>query len=165
VRQRTPQWSDSSGGIFIMLEGAMRGLDWLAKQRGRGPQLPPHLTVGEAGEDAAFHFLRRKGYRIVARRWSSGNLPGDLDLIAWHDTVLCFVEVKTRTERDAKPAEAAVDANKRTILLRLARRYLRSLNSADPPPVRFDVVSVYLVPGDPRAFQHFESAIPFSHIS
>jgi putative endonuclease len=148
-----------------MLEGAMRGLDLLAKLRGRALQLPAHLAVGEAGEDAAFHFLRRKGYRIVARRWSSGNQPGDLDLIAWHDTTLCFIEVKTRTERDAKPAEAAVDANKRTILLRLARRYLRSLNSAEPPSTRFDVVSVYLVPGQPCSILHFEAAIPFTHAS
>lgn len=145
-----------------MLEALMRGLDWVATRRGRTTSRPPHLAVGEAGEEAAFHFLRGKGYRVVARRWSSGERPGDLDLVAWQGDVLCFVEVKTRTERDAKPAEAAVDGHKRATLLRLARRYVRMLKREEPPPVRFDVVSVYLAPGEPRVIEHYEGAIPWS---
>ena len=46
-------------------------------------EMPPHLATGLAGEDAAFFYLRRKGYTMVARRWSSGDVPGDVDLIAW----------------------------------------------------------------------------------
>ena len=45
--------------------------------------VPAHLAVGIEGEDAALFYLRRKGYTIVARRWSSGDVPGDVDLIAW----------------------------------------------------------------------------------
>ncbi|MDR3741105.1 MAG: YraN family protein [Terracidiphilus sp.] len=144
-----------------LLENTLRGLDWLARKRGRVSG-PTHLETGQAGEDAAFHFLRGKGYRVVARRWSSGEMPGDLDLVAWRDELLCFVEVKTRTERDAKPAEAAIDAHKRATLLRLARRYVRLLKEEEAPQVRFDVVSVYLKPGEPRAVEHFEGAIPWS---
>jgi putative endonuclease len=143
-----------------LLEKALGGLDRLARVRGRADDLPAHLAVGVAGEDAAFHFLRRKGYTVVARRWSSGELPGDVDLIAWQGDVLCFIEVKTRTERDAKPAEAAVDGHKRATLLRLARRYVRQLEQT--PPVRFDVLSVYRSPGEASAVEHFEGAIPWS---
>ena len=110
-----------------------------------------------AGEDAAFFYLRRKGYTIVARRWSSGDVPGDVDLIAWDGPMLCFVEVKTRTAHDMTPAETAVDRQKRMILRRLARRYVRQLPQR-APPMRFDVISVYLVPGEEREFVHFESA-------
>ncbi len=143
------------------LERLLSALDWLVQKRGAN-RTPAHLRVGIAGEDAAFHDLRRKGYRIVARRWSSGDLPGDLDLVAWRKSQLCFVEVKTRSSRDATPAEAAIDAYKRITLLRLARRYIRLLRCETPPAVRFDVISVYLNPGGPRSIDHFEAAIPWT---
>jgi putative endonuclease len=95
---------------------------------------------------------------VVARRWSAGNLPGDLDLIAWQGPMLCFFEVKARTARDSSPAENAVDAHKRNILRRLARQYLRQLTGETTPQARFDIVSVYLVPGQKHELSHFENA-------
>ncbi len=94
-------------------ERALAGLGWVARRRGGTEGLPAHLATGIEGENAAFFHLRRKGYTVVARRWSSGDLPGDVDLIAWQGPMLCFVEVKTRTARDANPAEIAVDSHKR----------------------------------------------------
>lgn len=144
------------------LERAAAGLDWVARQRGRAESQPAHLTIGLEGEDAAFFFLRRKGYTVVARRWSSGDVPGDVDLIAWQGPMLCFIEVKARTARDATPAEVAVDGHKRAVLRRLARRYVRQLPQEAAPPVRFDVISVYLVPGQAKEFMHFEGAFSWS---
>lgn len=135
----------------------MAGLDGIARRRGHA-SVPAHLETGIEGEDAAFFFLRRKGYVVVARRWSSGDRPGDVDLIAWQGQLLCFVEVKTRTAQDMTPAEAAVDRHKRYTLRRLATQYLRQLPGAEQPQVRFDVISVYLVPGRAREFVHFENA-------
>jgi putative endonuclease len=76
--------------------------------------------------------------------------------------MLCFVEVKTRTARDTSPAEIAVDSHKRNILRRLARRYVRQLPGQPAPQIRFDVISVYLVPGQEKEFVHFESAFGWS---
>jgi len=143
------------------LERALASLDAIAGRRGRS-SIPAHLSTGIAGEDAAFFFLRRKGYVVVARRWSSGDRPGDLDLIAWHGPMLCFIEVKTRSAQDMTPAEAAVDRHKRHTLRRLATQYIRQLPDAERPPVRFDVISVYLVPGEKREFVHFENAFGWS---
>jgi putative endonuclease len=158
--QRLEQWQ--IGG----LERALNGLDRIARWRGRQAALPAHLVTGLEGEDAAYFYLRRKGYVIVARRWSAGNLPGDIDLIAWQGELLCIVEVKTRTARDLSPAEIAVDSHKRNILRRLARQYARQLPRPTAPQVRpevrFDVLSVYLVPGQPREFAHFENAFGWS---
>ena len=50
----------------------------------------------------------------------------------------------------------AVDAHKRTVLRRLARRYVCQLPQPTPPPMRFDVMSVYLVPGQEAEIRHFE---------
>ena len=139
------------------LERTLASLNRFARKR-RQNAMPAHLTVGVEGEDAVFFYLMRKGYTIVARRWSSGEVPGDVDLIAWDGPLLCFIEVKTRTAHDMTPAESAVDEHKRNILRRLARRYLRQLPQETAPTVRFDVVSVYLVPGQEREFQHFEGS-------
>jgi putative endonuclease len=143
-------------------ERALAGLAWAARRRGHADELPLHLATGMEGEDAAFFYLRRAGYTVVARRWSSGDLPGDVDLIAWQGPMLCFVEVKSRTAHDAAPAEIAVDSHKRNTLRRLARAYVRQLSQENVPPVRFDVLSVYLVPGKKKEFQHFEGAFSWS---
>jgi putative endonuclease len=143
------------------IERAASGLERIAARRGPS-SVPAHLVTGSQGEDAVFFRLRRQGYIVVARRWSCGDRPGDLDLIAWHGPLLCFVEVKTRTAQDMTPAEAAVDRHKRNVLRRLARSYLRQLPQTAAPPVRFDVVSVYLVPGQEMQFVHFENAFGWS---
>lgn len=141
-----------------LLERTLGRLDRMARHRHSGQDLPAHLATGLAGEDAAFFHLRRKGYTIAARRWSSGDVPGDIDLIAWQGALLCFIEVKTRTAHDMTPAESAVDSHKRSVLRRLSRRYVRQLPQAEMPQVRFDVLSVYLVPGAEPEFAHFEAA-------
>lgn len=142
---------------ITVVERALGWLDGLAHKRGR-EETPEHLLTGTAGEVAAFFHLRRKGYTVVARRWSAGNVQGDVDLIAWQGPVLCFIEVKTRTARDMTPAEAAVDSYKRQVLRRLARAYLRQLPLQNQPPVRFDVISVYMLPGREKEIEHFENA-------
>lgn len=139
------------------LERRLAGFDRAARGRDR-QSLPQHLLTGISGEDVAFFELMRKGYTVVARRWSAGNVAGDVDLIAWQGKLLCMVEVKTRTARDMTPAEAAVDGNKRRILRKLARAYTRQLTQADLPQVRFDMMSVYLVPGSKPEIVHFENA-------
>ena len=140
-----------------LLDRTLAGLDRIAARRGRGAATDQQLT-GIEGEEAAYFYLRRKGYTVVARRWTAGNAPGDLDLIAWQAQTLCFFEVKTRTAHDATPAEAAIDEHKRNVLRRLAREYVRQLSVEEAPIVRFDVIGVYLVPGEEREVTHFENA-------
>lgn len=126
---------------------AMQRMDSLASRLGRGTRLAAHLSTGVRGEREALFHLRKLGYTVVARRWRSAKLRGDVDLIGWDGEWLCFVEVKTRTGRDAmSPAEAAVDEDKREMLRKMARAYLRGFPRGlrEEVPVRFDVVSVYL---------------------
>ena len=127
---------------------AIRRMDALATRRRRGSSGPEHLATGERGEREALFHLRKLGYTVVARRWKSAKLWGDVDLIGWDGEWLCFVEVKTRSGRDAMPAELAVDREKQDMLRRMARAYLRGFPEKlrDDVPVRFDVVSVYLLP-------------------
>jgi putative endonuclease len=119
----------------------------------------PHLLTGMRGERAALFELRRRGMIVVARRWTTPKLRGDVDLIGWDGDRLCFVEVKTRTARDMTPAEAAVDDTKRDMLRSLAIAYLHTFPEPERKsiPIRFDIVSVYAVEGA-TDFQIFPGA-------
>ncbi len=127
---------------------AMRRMDALALRQRNARGGAAHLATGERGEREALFHLRRQGYTVVARRWKSAKLWGDVDLIGWDGEWLCFIEVKTRSGRDAIPAESAVDGEKQDMLRRMARAYLRGFPEKlrQDVPVRFDVVSVYLLP-------------------
>jgi putative endonuclease len=135
----------------------VRGLDWLGARVLKTEQKPDHLRVGTRGEEDAYFFLRKRGYKIVARNYRTPRCRGEIDLIGWDDDVLCFIEVKTRTSRDVKPPEAAVDRHKRREVAEVAREYLRRL----PPSCqwRFDIVSVYYESRAPRPqFELFRNA-------
>lgn len=137
----------------------MSWLDRLAALLSRGPATAAHLTTGLLGERAALFELKRRGYKVVARRWTSTRVRGDVDLIAWDRGCLCFIEVKTRTARDMNPAESAVDDAKRETLRNMARAYLRTFPQTEraTTPVRFDVVSVYSIHGT-NEFEIFKEA-------
>lgn len=120
---------------------ALRVLDWLARHTLPADDAPAHQRMGRKGEEAAYFHLRNMGYTMVARNFRSPRCRGEIDLIGWEKDVLCFIEVKTRSTRDVKSGEAAVDRHKRREVAAVARDYLRRL----PPSCqwRFDVVSVY----------------------
>jgi putative endonuclease len=131
-------------------------LDWTAKTFRREPGQARHIKTGRRGEDLAYFHLRQLGYIIVARNWRAARHRGEIDLIGWDQHILCFIEVKTRTSRDVKPAEAAVDRGKRYQVARMARAYLRHLRPGIA--IRFDVVSVYLEADRRAEIQVFKNA-------
>ncbi len=106
------------------------------------PRKAAHLELGQRGEIEAYFYLTRLGYRIVARNFRVPYNHGEIDLIGWDNGVLCFIEVKTRTDDSFAPPSTAVTAKKRRNILAVARRYLRRLPGEHPPACRFDIVSV-----------------------
>jgi putative endonuclease len=138
-----------------IFEGVVHAADRLI-DRYKPPTISHHLVTGVRGEESAFFFLRRQGYTVVAQRYRSGLRPGDIDLIAWEEDTLCFIEVKTRSSRSVATAEASVDEEKRITLRRLANVYLRSLSPR--PHTRFDIVSVYPSKTSAPEFELFRGA-------
>ncbi len=136
----------------LLTKVTLQTLDWLIQRTGRAEDIPKHQTTGRRGEEAAYFHLRQLGYIIVARNFRSPRRRGELDLIGWDGDVLCFVEVKSRTTRDVKPAHLAVDRDKQHELTAMAHEYLHLIRGK--PAWRFDVLSVYFE--EPQSSPHME---------
>ena len=128
-----------------LLEEFVHASEYFSVRFRGSPSRPAHLELGRRGEEAAYFYLRRLGYIAVARGWRSGKVRGDLDLVAWENKTLCFIEVKTRGSRLIATAESAVDDEKTRVLRRLTRQYLDAMPTA-PDQVRFDILSIYFEP-------------------
>jgi putative endonuclease len=145
-----------------LTQGTLRVLDWLAAKTLSPEDIPAHQRTGRRGEEDAYFYLRRRGYTIIARNYRSPHHRGELDLVGWNRDVLCVIEVKTRTTRDVKPAEAAVDRGKRRELSLVARDFVRQI--APPCQWRFDVLAVYYDQGQSGpSFERFQSAFSVSY--
>jgi putative endonuclease len=109
----------------------------------------PPRTLGQRGEDAAARYLRRHGFRILAR--GRRHRLGELDLVAVErrSRTVVFVEVKTRQWDDPDDAAAAVDQHKQVRLTRLAVAFLKR-HGLLQHAARFDVVAVCWPPGQRR---------------
>jgi putative endonuclease len=114
--------------------------------------------LGRRGEDLAARELKRRGYRILDRRWRCR--LGELDIVAWDGEVLAVVEVKTRSRTDFGPPADAVDWKKRRRLRRLAQAYVKARNLQEVT-VRFDVVGVTALPGAKPKVDVLPSAFRF----
>ncbi|HXG66669.1 MAG TPA: YraN family protein [Blastocatellia bacterium] len=120
---------------------------FLAKRRRN--ERPSHLQLGERGEQAALAYLKKyEGYQIVATnfrvpvgRRNGQRLTAEIDIIAYDDDTLVFIEVKTRTSDDLVAPERAVDLRKQRQIARAARRY-RQLMKITDETYRYDVVTV-----------------------
>lgn len=106
----------------------------------------PTRAIGLLGEDLAVDFLRRRGYKILARNFRTRF--AEIDLIARHRGTLVFVEVKSRrSPAYGHPKEAITPAKQRRISM-AALAYLKQERALDRP-ARFDVVTVQLKDGKP----------------
>lgn len=114
---------------------------------------PEHLQTGVWGEEIASAYLREKGYIILERDWHSGHR--DIDIIALHDGITVFVEVKTRSSNNYAAPVTAVNRQKQRNLLAAINHYLqyKHVTSAH----RFDVITVIGMPGnDTPEIEHIE---------
>jgi putative endonuclease len=165
-----------------LTQTTLRALDWLSAKILPPDETAEHLKTGRRGEEAAYFYLRRRGYTIIARNYRSPNHRGELDLVGWvrekkdDKDVLCFIEVKTRTTRAIQPAEAAVDRDKEDDLRRVAHDFLRQMPdsrqrgpqparlSRDGVEARFDVLAVYYDRGvSYPSFELFQNAFSLSY--
>ena len=115
-----------------------------------------HLLLGDRGERLAVRFLKKQGFRIVAKQYRSQF--GEADIIALDGRQVVFVEVKTRRSADTGQPYEAVDRKKQQKLTKIALAWLKKHRRLDQS-ARFDVISI-VWPTDSRKpeLQHFRNA-------
>lgn len=98
---------------------------------------------GRLAETAALLHLRLKGYRLLARRFQSGQ--GEVDLIMRRGAVTAFIEVKARKTTD--DGVMAVTERQSRRISAAARHWMARDGRARNGICRFDivVVSPYLI--------------------
>ena len=125
---------------------ALKNLLWKRSRQSRAR----HLDLGDRGERAALEYLEKcAGYEIVAtnfrvplgRGLRGQKVTAEIDIVAYDEGTLAFIEVKTRISRELFAPEQAVDLRKQRQIARAARRY-RQLMSVIEEPYRYDVVTV-----------------------
>jgi putative endonuclease len=122
---------------------------------------PPEASrqqIGQLGERRAVRFLKEKGYRILERNFSCPR--GEIDIIAFRNGVVAFVEVRCRTRPIGLDPLRTVTRRKQKRVISAARRYaaLRELH-AEPVELRFDIIAIRRQPdGSMEEIEHVENA-------
>jgi putative endonuclease len=94
---------------------------------------------GHRSERAAARFLKRLGYRIIARNYTCP--LGELDLVAVDGACVVFVEVRSTESADSERAALSVDTDKQKRLTRLALHFIQRHRLRDHM-ARFDILAV-----------------------
>lgn len=138
--------------------GPVRGLlgqIWIRNGDDRG-------GVWHRGEDAAARYMKRNGYRVVARNLRL--TPGEIDLVCRSRKTGSFVlvEVKARLQEgdtNRRPEDAITSAKRRKLIL-LARSLMRD-EEVRAAGLRIDVIAVEFSRGQrkPIAIRHYERAV------
>ena len=113
--------------------------DRTARETGRtGEELAAKYIVQNAGR------LVLANFKVPIGRNSKGvQVSGEIDLVAFDEDTLCFVEVKTRRSKGFGGPLAAVDLRKQRQIIRTARIY-RNIFRVRNVKYRFDVLTVLL---------------------
>lgn len=97
---------------------------------------------GRRAETVAALYLRFLGWRVLARRFTSGrgSGAGEVDLIARRGGIVAFVEVKARAT--VEEALEAVTPAQRSRIVRGAEAWLQKNPGFAEAALRFDVIAV-----------------------
>ncbi|MFO0940778.1 MAG: YraN family protein [Pirellulales bacterium] len=140
------RWIRTSGLFF-----------WFLQDSKNHPNGDRRHRLGASGERLAEEFLKKLGYKILARGYRSR--LGEIDLIAVDGNCIVFVEVKTWNQATTADPSAAVDLEKQGKITRTALSYLKQHRLFNRS-ARFDVVAI-VIPTNSEAeavIRHYKSA-------
>ena len=107
------------------------------------------VETGLAGEDAAAHYLRKLGYRVVARNLRTRH--AEIDILMRRRSLWVAVEVKTRRRHPAP--ERCVEIEQIEGLAQALQKLCTTLRPR-PKELRIDIVAVRLLKNGPE-IRHF----------
>ena len=113
-----------------------------------------HNDLGFKGETIAKEFLAQNGYEILDENWVHGK--AEIDLIAYIDKQIIFVEVKTRSSVTFGLPEDFVSDAKQIQMELAANEYIALMNHKGE--IRFDIVAVLFDKQNNYTIKHIEDA-------
>ena len=110
--------------------------------------------TGQCGEDRAADFLTAHGFSILTRNWRTKS--GEIDIIAYINDTLVFVEVKTLPHGSSEILAHVLDSRKQKRIIETSKRFLSINRQYSNNYIRYDVIVVDM-PGMPTVY-HIENA-------
>jgi putative endonuclease len=114
-----------------------------------------HNELGKKGEEIAQSYLLDKEYRILHTNWKTGRK--EIDIIAYKDDCISFIEVKTRNSSQFGWPEEAVHSRKIDLLQTAADTYLE-YTTITPECISFDIISITFNSADSYEILHLPDA-------
>ena len=114
--------------------------------------------LGDNGENRAVQYLLQNDFSIIDRNWRTRN--GEIDIIAYKDSTVVFVEVKTLPNATVDMLKAVLNHQKLQRILKTSKRFLLNHREYNNSYIRYDVI-VLDMPGFPKVY-HIQNA--FSEI-
>lgn len=112
-----------------------------------------NIEKGKKGERLAREFLFHNGYTIL--EYNFRNKIGEIDIIAYKDNILIFIEVKSRTNLNYGYPYEAVNYKKQKKIINTSISYIKYKNIKNKQ-LRYDIIEVYLT--NPSKINHIEDA-------
>ena len=109
---------------------------------------------GRAGEDRSASYLQDVGYQILFQNWRTRT--GEIDIIAFKEPFLVFVEVKTLPHGNLVMLDQVLGKIKRKRIIETAKYFVHKYRQYSNSYMRFDVLIVDM-PGLPSLY-HIENA-------
>lgn len=104
-----------------------------------------HRALGQWGEQRAADYLKAQGYRIVERNYRCR--IGEIDLIAYKEGVLSFVEVKTRRSLNYGLPCEAIGIRKQRRMARIVEFFSAAHPCWDGVEWSVDIVEMLVLEG------------------
>ncbi|MEJ7770078.1 MAG: YraN family protein [Chitinophagaceae bacterium] len=107
-----------------------------------------HNDLGRYGEALGKEFIESNGYNIMHLNWKHSYY--EIDIIASKNSVLHFIEVKTRTSEAFGLPEESVDKKKMNKMMKAGEEFLYRFPKWDR--VQYDILSISLLNRSPQFY-------------
>lgn len=113
--------------------------------------------LGREGEEIAARYLQKLGFKIIDRNFRGRNT--ELDIVALHNNVLVFVEVKTRTsDKFGTPFEQIAFWKLKSLIK--AAQFYKLTHKNLPEEMRIDAISIQYSANGPQV-EHLQNISGF----
>ncbi len=111
--------------------------------------------IGTEGEDLACAYLESKGWRILERNYFFEK--AEVDIVAYDDTAIVFLEVKYRTSSKYGQPEEYVSEIKVENVFKAAEAWMYE-RKMEGSPMRFDVIGILQENNEAPEIRHIQDA-------